>query len=75
MKLQFIVTIKLPKNKNHNPQDKKIGQCPAFDGSGFCSDVTGEHHSYMQDADSPAQAAEFARLIGFSHVTRVEQVS
>jgi hypothetical protein len=69
----FVVTVKLPKNPNHNPHDKKSGECPASGGP--CTDVTGEHHSYLDlAADSIDMAMGNAHLRGFHHVTRVEQV-
>jgi hypothetical protein len=41
----WIVTVRmLRKNPAHNPQAKVSGPCPV---SGFCTDVTGEHHSFV----------------------------
>jgi len=34
--------MKLPKNKNHDPHNKQVGECPF---SNECTDATGEHHS------------------------------
>ena len=67
----YIVTVKLPKNPDHNPHNKLIGNCPVSDK--VCTDVTGEHHSFLREAASPADARNqaFAR---FGHVTRVEEV-
>ena len=64
--MQYIVTIKLPKNPNHNPRDKKTGACPL---SSECTDVTGEHHSGL---------VTFEELEGMRdsgvHITRVEKI-
>jgi hypothetical protein len=68
----YIVTIRLPKNPNHDPRDKKSDICPS--GSGICTDVTGEHHSYLMmgnDVATVRQAAEH-RLPDGAHITRIE---
>jgi len=74
----WIVTIKLPKNWNgdHNPHNKLIGPCPF---SLHCTDVTGEHHSFIVSADDWEGANYLTRtqmeLKGFpAHITRIEQV-
>jgi len=69
--MRYLVTIKLPRNRDHDPRNKKSGPCPV---SGYCTDVTGEHHSYLTVAPSEADAREEARARGFSHVTRIELV-
>lgn len=68
----FLVTVRLPKNPEHNPRDKKTGPCPV-DGKP-CTDVTGEHHTFLTDLDDIG--AEGVREIyqGIYHVTRVETV-
>lgn len=68
----YIVTIKLPKNPEHNPHDKKTGECAV---SALCTDVTGEHHSLLVEATDDAVAAVVARRHGYQHVTRVEALS
>jgi hypothetical protein len=75
----FLVTVKLPKNPEHNPRDKKTGPCPV-DGKP-CTDVTGEHHTFLVDLDGHTLDgkdvdAEDVREIyqGLYHVTRVETV-
>lgn len=42
----FIVTVKLPRNPEHNPREKKTRPCPVQLGA-TCTDATGEHHSYL----------------------------
>lgn len=51
---------------------KQVGECPV--GSGICTDVTGEHHSYLIlaiDAEQARQGAE-RRLPEGAHITRIE---
>lgn len=70
---KYIVTVKLPRNPNHDPHNKVIGTCP-INADVICTDVTGEHHSFIMEAASPADANNEARKL-FSHVTRVEEVA
>jgi hypothetical protein len=76
--LFYLVTIKLPRNPAHNPRDKQIGTCPVRhgaepgDGGALCSDVTGEHHTYLYAASSPSAAITHGQLL-YGHVTRVEE--
>lgn len=43
--MNYIVTVRmLEKNPDHDPRSKQSGRCPV---SGYCTDVTGEHHSYL----------------------------
>lgn len=64
----WIVTIKLPKNPNHDPQNKVTGKCLLSD---HCTDVTGEHHSGLIFAYSEA---EIRQLYGKYHITRMERI-
>jgi hypothetical protein len=67
----FIVTVKLPKNPAHDPQNKVTGPCKY---SPMCTDVTGEHHSYLEDS-FPDEAAIREHLREQNvHVTRIEAV-
>lgn len=67
----FIVTVRLPKNPEHDPTNKVSGVCPF---SAHCTDVTGEHHSFLGTHNS---AAELKRQLtddyGY-HVTRIEEL-
>lgn len=67
-----LVTVKLPKNPEHNPREKKTGPCPV--NGKPCTDVTGEHHTFAVDLDG--MDAEDVREIYRTtyHVTRVETV-
>lgn len=67
----FIVTIKLAKNPRHDPRNKLTGQCAVSD---HCTDVTGEHHSYLTTGESLEAVRESAKDGGWTHVTRIEEV-
>lgn len=62
----YLVTIKLPKNPDHNPHDKKLGRCEV---SPLCSDSTGEHHTVLAHGNLEVDA-----LRRSYHITRVEEV-
>jgi hypothetical protein len=68
---RFIVTVKLPKNCNHDPHNKQGGVCPVTGSD--CTDTTGEHHSFVyethRDIDYVRQNWE-----GSYHITRIEEV-
>lgn len=51
---------------------KQVGECPA--GNGICTDVTGEHHSYLMEAKGTLEAHQAAtlRLSEGAHITRIE---
>jgi hypothetical protein len=72
--MMYVVTVKLPKNPAHNPRDKKTGVCPVV--GGICTDQTGEHHSYLDTTSvSPEEAERRCKeVLGFDHVTRIEEV-
>lgn len=62
----LLVTVKLPKNPDHDPRAKRTGPCPF---SHECTDVTGEHHTLMTGADG----LEALRENG-THITRTERL-
>lgn len=62
----WLVTVKLPKNPEHDPRAKRTGPCPF---SHECTDVTGEHHTLMTGADG----LEALRADGM-HITRTERL-
>ncbi len=70
---QFLVTVRLAKNPEHNPREKKTGPCPV--NGKLCTDVTGEHHTFLVELDD-VDDAEAAREIyaGLYRVTRIETV-
>jgi len=79
--MRAVVTVRLARNAAHDPQHKKTGRCPLFrlpftpfevQGTYTCTDVTGEHHSYIEygrDLDDIRQKAEAK----FKHITRIEE--
>lgn len=73
----FIVTVKYPKNPDHNPNAKQTGPCPASGKP--CDDVTGEHHSFIFQtltgrAQPPMEWVRTALKAEGMHVTRIEEV-
>lgn len=62
-----LVTIKLPKNPEHDPRDKKTGACAV---SRECTDVTGEHHTVAVRDDGAVQMLRDR----YGHITRVENI-
>lgn len=69
--MKYLVTVKRPKNPNHDPHNKVTGKCPVTQG--ICTDVTGEHHSFLYESENPIeQVREFWEQ--FFHVTRIEVV-
>jgi hypothetical protein len=64
----WVVTVKLDKNPEHDPQNKKTGKCPF---SAHCTDVTGQHHSYLT---SGYTEEEVRALWQQYHITRIERV-
>jgi hypothetical protein len=67
-RMKFIVTVRLPKNPEHDPHNKKTGSC-LF--SQFCTDVTGEHHSFVVSCGTEEEIREKFK----SHrITRIEQI-
>lgn len=76
--MKAIVTVKLPKNTNHNPHFKVEGICPvAIDFKlRYCTDITGEHHSVLVDLPTAnlSEVEKYIRSKGYTHITRVEIV-
>ncbi len=69
--MKAIITIKLKRNPNHNPKDKKKGKCPITNNE--CSDITGEHHSYIETGNS-LKEIEIKAKNKYSHITRIEVI-
>lgn len=63
----YVVTIKLDRTPGHDPKHKLTGACAV---SPECTDVTGQHHSFLADG-----AELLAALDRFEHVTRIEKVT
>lgn len=68
----FIVTIKMSKDPNHDPKNKITGECPSTGME--CTDTTGEHHSFLHQAGSAEEIRTGLQALGV-HVTRIEMVS
>lgn len=69
----YVVTVKLPRNKDHDQRNKKIGSCQF---SPYCTDVTGEHHSFIATAEDETQLRQQLKTTtGCQHVTRIERVA
>ena len=68
----YLVTVKVPKNPEHNPRSKVIGPCPV--NGEPCSDVTGEHHTILVRSASLMSATLESRA-KYGHVTRVESLT
>lgn len=68
----FLVTIKLPRNPKHNPQNKIVGRCPFSDE---CTDSTGEHHTGIVSASEQAVVEMMYGPEGMGHhITRIEKM-
>lgn len=50
----------------HNPQDKKTNHCVS---NPVCTDSTGEHHSFLVDANSIPAIQDY---FDGAHITRIE---
>jgi hypothetical protein len=71
----YAVTVKLPRDPTHDPANKITGVCALPDG-GTCTDVTGQHHTYLTWSDRGIEhVREDATRRGFTHVTRIEEVA
>lgn len=75
--MKAIVTVKLRDNPyrralGHDPENKKRGNCPILKNK-FCTDITGDHHSYLEKGRDEAEIKKRAEVKGF-HVTRIEVI-
>ena len=67
----FLVTIKLPRNPEHDPKNKIAAPCPA-NRNNWCTDSTGEHHTEIVNA---IDEKEIPKLYAKgTHITRIESV-
>lgn len=71
-RMKAIVTVKLPRNPRHNPRNKVTGMCPLKE-NGVCTDITGSHHSYIEEGEDRFEIYWKARQ-KYGHVTRIELV-
>lgn len=72
--MKAIVTVRLPRNLKHNPFKKEWGACPLSKFLKmyiYCTDVTGEHHSYIETGTCIGDIEKKAKA-KFKHITRIE---
>lgn len=69
--MKAIVTVRLPRNPKHNPMNKHKGWCPLSSIYQLCTDITGEHHSYIQEGQDEEDIRKRAEE-KYIHVTRIE---
>ena len=67
--MRRLVTVKLPKNPDHDPHAKVTAECPVNQGQ-LCTDSTGEHHTVLVESNS-----ELERLKRLHHITRIEDIA
>lgn len=71
----YLVTVKLPKNPEHDPRNKRVAACPANKGPGraaVCTDHTGEHHTILVRSTRSSEAVALWAREHYGHVTRIE---
>jgi len=79
--MKAIVTLRFPRNSLHDPKNKKIGKCPAshaiYHPEILCTDVTGEHHSYLETGLTITEIEQKAKekYPDAHHITRIEVVN
>lgn len=67
----LIVTVKLPKRDwKYNPKGKAFGTCQCKENL-MCSDIRGEHHSFLMIGDTYEGIEKRARQ-KYGHLTRIE---
>lgn len=69
----ILITIKLARNSSHDPQNKQKGPCPINPNS-LCSDVTGQHHTFILKTTTERLVDQIEQLTKTYHITRIEQV-
>ena len=72
--MRFIVTVKDKKNPNHDPRNKVENKCR---WSEWCTDSTGEHHSFLLENFDGISDVEvwLDTVYPGVHITRIELVS
>lgn len=72
--MKAVVTVKLPRNPQHNPRNKQSGRCPLSEKLGYyiqCTDITGEHHSIPFEGLTEKDIRKNIALLNL-HITRIE---
>lgn len=72
MRKLFLVTVKLPKNPDHDPTKKQTGSCPVSPEK-TCTDTTGAHHTVLCYGESEADILRYWSQERHFHVTRIEE--
>jgi len=74
--LRAIVTLRFTKNPKHDPKNKVTDYCPLSKGIAICTDVTGEHHSYIESGSSleEIKVKALQKFPKADHVTRIEAI-
>jgi len=62
----WMVTVKLPRNPEHDPKAKQSGPCPV--NGAPCTDTTGEHHTVLSMSWTQVED-----LMRDHHITRIEE--
>lgn len=71
----FMVTVKQPRDPEHNPHHKKTGRCTAIGSAGAtCTDTTGQHHTVLVRAITLDLVRKWAAE-RWEHVTRIEEAA
>lgn len=73
--MKAIITLKFPRNYEHDPKNKLTGVCPL---SYTCTDTTGEHHCYEESGEDMNEimlkARNQAKQVGAWGITRIEVI-
>lgn len=74
--IKAIVTLRFPRNPDHDPKNKVIDYCPLSAGLAICTDVYGEHHSYVESGENLEDLKKKAlkKYPNANHVTRIEAI-
>lgn len=72
--MKAIVTVKLKSKKHHDKRCKVFGRCPLYSNDKlYCTDVDGEHHSYIESGETLGEITYKAKL-KYNHITRIEEI-
>lgn len=68
----YLVTVKYPRRKDHDPTNKQTGFCPASRDA-MCTDRTGAHHTMLIQFDGSIEHLRREVESFGRHVTRIEE--
>jgi hypothetical protein len=70
----YMVTLKLERNRMHDPKNKVTGPCPLA-ADKVCTDVTGQHHTvFAKDTWMTPEEIAAGWIARGIHVTRIEEI-